>query len=88
MRAMLKAKEEGLIRHIGISNHRLSVALEAAESGLYETIQFPFSYLATKDEIELVNIMQGEENRVYCHESTFWRPDYEFRCGIRFSCSI
>jgi predicted aldo/keto reductase-like oxidoreductase len=54
--AMVEAKEKGLIRHIGITNHRLAVATEAAESGLYETIQFPFSYLATEKEIELVNL--------------------------------
>jgi uncharacterized protein len=54
--AMLEAKEKGMIRHIGITNHRLPVALQAAESGLYETIQFPFSYLATDKEIELVRL--------------------------------
>jgi uncharacterized protein len=54
--AMLEAKRKGIIRHIGISNHRLPVALEAAESGLYETIQFPFSYLATEKEVALVNL--------------------------------
>jgi len=52
--AMLEAKEKGLIRHIGITNHRLAVAMEAADSGLYETIQFPFSYLATSEEVKLV----------------------------------
>ncbi len=50
----LKAKEEGLIRHIGITNHRLSVANEAIESGLYETLQYPFCYLATDEEKKLV----------------------------------
>ncbi|MDF2590016.1 MAG: aldo/keto reductase [Anaerocolumna sp.] len=54
--AMLEAKEKGLIRHIGITNHRIAVALEAAKSGLYETIQFPFSYLATEQEVELVKV--------------------------------
>ena len=43
--AMLQAKEQGKIRHIGITNHRYWVAEEAAGSDLYETIQFPFSYL-------------------------------------------
>lgn len=52
--AALKAKEQGKIRHIGITNHRLSVANEAIESGLYETLQFPFCYLATDKDIELV----------------------------------
>ncbi|WP_313524235.1 aldo/keto reductase [Anaerotignum sp.] len=52
--AMLEAKEKGLIRHIGITNHRLAVAQEIIESGLYETLQFPFSYLATEQDIDLV----------------------------------
>jgi len=56
--AMLEAKDKGMIRHIGITNHRLPVAMEAAESGLYETIQFPFSYLATEKEIELVKLCE------------------------------
>lgn len=52
--AMLEAKEKGMIRHIGITNHRLNIAHEAVESGLYETLQFPFCYLATDKDIELV----------------------------------
>ncbi len=52
--AMLEAKAQGKIRHIGITNHRLSVAHEAIDSGLYETLQFPFSYLSSKRELELV----------------------------------
>ena len=52
--AALEAKKEGKIRHIGITNHRLAVAGEAIESGLYETLQFPFCYLATEKDEELV----------------------------------
>ena len=52
--AMLAAKEQGKIRHIGITNHKITVAKEAIESGLYETLQFPFSYLATDEEVALV----------------------------------
>lgn len=51
---MLEAKEQGKIRHIGVSNHRLGVAHECIDSGLYETLQFPFSYLSSEKEIELV----------------------------------
>lgn len=54
--AMLEAKAKGMVRHIGISNHRIAVAKEAVESGLYETLQFPFSYLATKEEEDLVKV--------------------------------
>lgn len=52
--AALKAKAEGKVRHIGITNHRLAVAKEAIESGLYETLQFPFCYLASPKDLELV----------------------------------
>lgn len=45
--AMLEAQRQGKVRHIGITNHRQRVAMEAIESGLYETLQYPFSYLAT-----------------------------------------
>lgn len=52
--AMLEAKAQGKIRHIGITNHRLAVAEEAVASGLYETLQFPFCYLASERDIALV----------------------------------
>ncbi len=54
--AAMQAKREGKIRHIGITNHRLHVAKEAIESGLYETLQFPFCYISGEQEIELVNM--------------------------------
>lgn len=52
--AMLEAKKQGKILHIGISNHRLAVAQEAIDSGLYETLQFPLSYLSNGDDMALV----------------------------------
>ena len=58
---MLKAKEEGKILHIGITNHRLSVAKEAIESGLYETMQFPFSYISSDAEREVM-LLAREKN--------------------------
>ena len=52
--AMLEAKAAGKIRHIGITAHKIGVAREAVESGLYETLQYPLSYLSSEEEIELV----------------------------------
>lgn len=52
--AMLEARDKGMVRHIGITNHRLNIAQEAVESGLYETLQFPFCYLSTQKDEELV----------------------------------
>ena len=53
--AMLEAKAKGMVRHIGITNHRLNIAMEAIQSGLYETLQFPFCYLSTEKDLELVD---------------------------------
>ena len=52
--AMLEAKAQGKIRHIGFTNHSIGVANECADSGLYETLQFPFSYLTGEKELALV----------------------------------
>ncbi len=52
--AMLEARAQGKVRHIGVSAHKIGVAMECAESGLYETIQFPFSYLSSEKELALV----------------------------------
>ncbi len=51
---MIEAKQKGMIRHIGMTNHILKVAHEGIDSGLYETLQFPFSYLSSEKELELV----------------------------------
>lgn len=50
--AMLDAKKAGKIRHIGLTNHRIESAVAAADSGLYEVIQYPFSILSSPKEID------------------------------------
>lgn len=60
--AMLEAVKQGKVGHIGITNHRLAVAQESIACGLYETLQFPFSYLAGEQELNLVE--QCRENNM------------------------
>ena len=49
--AALKAKQQGKIRHIGISQHSHIVATEAIESGLYDVLQYPLSYISDDKDI-------------------------------------
>ena len=63
---MLKAKEEGKIRHIGVTAHKIQVAIDCVNSGYYETLQFPFSYLASEKEISLVNLCKEKEVGFIC----------------------
>lgn len=59
--AALEAKKKGMILHIGITNHRLNVAQEAIDSGLYETLQFPFCYLSGEPELKLLEGCQKQD---------------------------
>ena len=52
-------KRQGMIRHIGITCHKIGVAEDCVKSGLYETMQFPLSYLSGEREEALVKL---------CHE--------------------
>ena len=56
--AMAEAKKQGEIRFIGITNHRRSIAEDAIACGKYDTLQFPFSYLADEKDIALAAACQ------------------------------
>lgn len=52
--ALVEARNAGLVRHIGLTNHRLELAVTGVRSGMFDTLQFPLSYLSTSEELELV----------------------------------
>ena len=60
--AALKAQREGKIRFIGISCHKRLLGLEAAESGLYDVLQFPFCHISTDEEMAVADVC--EKNNV------------------------
>ena len=49
-----EAKSKGRIGHIGLTSHKLEMAIEAARSGLFESIMFPFNYIAREANEELI----------------------------------
>ena len=51
---LLEARKQGKIRFIGMTNHRLGVILEAIETGLYDTVQYPLSALATDADLKAI----------------------------------
>ena len=56
-----KAKNEGLIRHISITNHTADIAKDAIKSGMYDTLQYPFSAVSSQDDFE-ITLMCKEHN--------------------------
>ncbi len=63
---MLEAKAQGKIRHIGITAHKIGIAEEAVESGLYETLQFPVSYLSSEREENLIRACKKADMGFIC----------------------
>ena len=53
LEAVVKAKEQGKIRYIGVTSHNLAMAIKLVKTGLFSTIQFPFNFIedAAKDEL-------------------------------------
>lgn len=49
-RALLEAKEQGKIKHIGITSHGLETIERAVEEEKFETIQFPYNIVETQAE--------------------------------------
>jgi predicted aldo/keto reductase-like oxidoreductase len=59
--AIIKAKEQGKIRYIGVTSHSLSMAVRLVKSGMFSTVQFPFNFIedAAKDELHVAARERG-----------------------------
>ncbi len=64
--AMLEAKKQRKIHHIGGTTHKIGIAKEIVESGLYETLQYPFSYLASEEELKLYQMVKDHNMGFIC----------------------
>ena len=54
--AAQEARRQGKIRFIGTTQHSIDRAFEAVNSGLYDTLQYPFNHLASARDVELVKL--------------------------------
>lgn len=56
LEAIRKAQEQGKIRHLGVTSHSLPMAIKLVKTGLFATVQFPFSFLEplAADELHVV----------------------------------
>lgn len=53
-----EARERGMIRHLGITQHSIGRAEQAVASGLYETMQFPLCMISSERDLALVEKCQ------------------------------
>jgi predicted aldo/keto reductase-like oxidoreductase len=59
--ALLEARRKGMVRFLGITCHRLENAVAAAESGLYDTIQFPLSPISTPEDFSIIEVCRRKD---------------------------
>lgn len=58
---LLEAKQKGMIRFIGFTNHNIHTAIQAAKSNRYDTIQFPLNYISMDEELKLIEVCKDRE---------------------------
>jgi predicted aldo/keto reductase-like oxidoreductase len=56
-----EAQASGQIRHIGLTSHSMEIALKAVRSGHFETIMFPFNFIANEAAQELIPLALKHE---------------------------
>lgn len=58
---LLEAKAKGYIRFLGLTNHRLDLAMEAAREKRFDTIQFPLNSLSSGDDLKLASLCKEND---------------------------
>jgi len=61
MSVVEKARDDGLVKHIGITSHQIDVAKEAVASGRFETIMFPFNFVTSDAADELIPLAKKHD---------------------------
>ena len=55
-----EAQCKGLVRHIGVTCHQSEIAQELVRSGHFETIMFPFNFIACEPGLEVLRACRSE----------------------------
>ena len=53
--AMMAARKKGMIRFVGVTNHRLPVAEQTIASEKFDTLQFPLNTLSSEKDLALIS---------------------------------
>lgn len=53
---LVEAKQKGMIRFLGFTNHNIKNAVQAAKSKQYDTVQFPLNSLSSEEDLKLIEV--------------------------------
>ncbi len=59
--ALRVAKEQGVIRAIGVSSHNPQILLKCMETGVFDTVQFPFNYIEQDQAEEILKLAEAHQ---------------------------
>jgi predicted aldo/keto reductase-like oxidoreductase len=59
--ALKRARQQGLIGHIGFTTHSMDMATIAVRSGEFETLQFPFNFVAREAAGDLIPLCREKD---------------------------
>jgi predicted aldo/keto reductase-like oxidoreductase len=60
LEAFSRARQDGKIRHIGVTSHSIEMAIKLVKTGLFSTVQFPFNFIESKPVEELHPVARQE----------------------------
>lgn len=58
---LLEAREKGMIRFMGVTNHSRERAFEAVISDLYDTMQFPLCHISSQEDLGLIDLCKEHD---------------------------
>jgi uncharacterized protein len=61
LEAISRARQDGKVRHIGVTSHNIEMAMKLVRTGLFSTVQFPFNFIESKPVEELHPVARQEE---------------------------
>jgi uncharacterized protein len=61
LEVVMKAKEQGKIRHVGVTSHNLTMAIKLMKTGIFETIMFPFNFIEDAAKDEMFSIVNNQK---------------------------
>lgn len=56
-----QAQASGVVRHVGLTSHAMDIAIKAVRSGHFQTIMFPFNFVAAEAAQELIPLALERE---------------------------
>ena len=88
LETMVRAREAGQVRHLGVTSHNLEMAVKLVATGVFSTIQFPFNFVeeAAADKLHPPAREHGPGH--HGHEAFLRRSGGQCPAGLWLSAAV